>query len=114
MNESEFLPNANEAYVEEQKILNYLLNLNHEKGKSKAKFFIARGFRVEDLATIHNALVAQGTNNAIVKTTENEYGRRYQVDCNCPTPDDSNPCIRSVWEVKAEDSRPRLITAHPL
>jgi hypothetical protein len=26
----------------------------------------------------------------------------------------SNPCIYTIWEVRPEDPRPRLITAHPL
>jgi hypothetical protein len=44
-------------------------------------------------------LLAQGRDNLVTKVTSHAWGARYQVDCNCPTPDGSNPCIRSVWEL---------------
>jgi len=28
-------------------------------------------------------------------------------------PDGSQACIRSVWEIRADDPRPKLVTAHP-
>ena len=47
-----------------------------------------------------------------IKTTL--FGVNYALDCSLPTPDGSGPCIRSVWELRPDDPRPRLITAHPL
>jgi hypothetical protein len=114
MSDRETLPSSSEAWVEEKKIKEYLLNLDHAQGKSKAKFFLARGFSVDSWTTMRGALVTHASTNAVVKTVENEFGRRYTVDCACPTPDEVNPCIRSVWEVKRENTAPRLITAHPL
>jgi len=113
MNEKR-LPNSELAWVEEQKIRLYLLNLDHEQGGAKAKFFLKRGFTAEEWEEIGKALVTQATTNLVVKTMETEFGTRHTVDCNCPTPDALNPCIRTVWEVSEEDVRPRLITAHPL
>ena len=107
------LPNADTAWVEETKVREYLLNVNHPVGGPKAKFFRNRGFTTEQWEVMRNALVTQGTINPLMKTVETEFGTRYTVECICPTPDSLNPCIRSVWEVKEDDSRPRLITAHP-
>ena len=90
------------------------MNLAHPQGGSKAKFFLARGFSPNSWEAFQNALVKQGTTNAVVKVVDNELGKRYTVECTCPTPDERNPCIRSVWEVKIENPAPRLITAHPL
>jgi hypothetical protein len=36
------LPNVEQATVAQSKIINYLLSLTHDTGKSKAKFFINR------------------------------------------------------------------------
>lgn len=108
------LPHAGSARVEEKKIRDYLLNLNHPDGKSKAQFFQARGFSATDWECMRDALVAQGQNNLVVKETPTDWGIRYQVDCHCPTPDGVNPCIRSVWECSCENDFPRLLTAHPL
>lgn len=108
------LPAANFAWVEELKIKGYLLNLNHPKGGPKAKFFQNRGFTVAEWKSFHDALVVQGKSNPVVKVTRHEFGTRYVVECNCPTPDKLNPCIRTVWELKENEIKPRLITAHPL
>lgn len=102
------------AWVEEHKIKEYLLNLEHPQGGSKAKFFLKRGFSVDEWKAFANALVWQGTNNPMVQVTPNEFGTRYVVDCHCPTPDKLNPCIRTVCELKENETKPRLITAHPL
>ena len=108
------LPNSTTAYVEEKKVVEYLLNLSHPDGKSKAKFFSAFGFSVGAWQVMGNALTAQGRNNTVTKVTSTQWGTRYEVDCHCPTPDGQDPCIRSVWEIRLDDSRPRLLTAHPL
>jgi hypothetical protein len=113
MNEKR-LPNGELAHVEEQKIRLYLLNLDHEQGRAKAKFFLNRGFVADKWETMQRALVTQGTTNHVVRTAESEFGVLHTIDCKCPTPDAKNPCIRTVWEVRPEDTRPRLITAHPI
>lgn len=113
MNEKR-LPDGELAWVEEKKIRLYLLNLEHEQGGAKAKFFLNRGFTAEAWEEMGKALVAQATTNPLAKTMKTEFGVRHTVDCNCPTPDALDPCIRTVWEVSEEDVRPRLITAHPL
>ena len=108
------LPNGELAWVEQQKICLYLLNLEHEQGGAKARFFLNRGFTAEQWKAMGEALATQATTNPVAKTVETEFGVRHTVDCNCPTPDALNPCIRTVWQVGEGDSRPRLITAHPM
>lgn len=108
------LPGVSCALVEQHKITEYLLNLTHEQGASKARFFLARGFSLTAWAVFGDALVAQGANNQVTKVTQTDYGMRYQVDCHCPTPDGTNPCIRTVWEIAPDSQCPRLLTAHPL
>ena len=108
------LPLSHAAFVEENKITKYLLDLTSEDGESKARFFLARGFTISGWEAFADALVVQGKTNTVTKVTPNPFGDRYQVDCNCPTPDKMNPCIRTVWELKEGSVSPRLITAHPI
>lgn len=108
------LPNASAASVGEPKITAYLLNLAHRKGGPKAKFFLGRGFRPEQWEAFADALKHHAKHNPVVQTKSTSFGVNYALDCNLPTPDQSSPCIRTVWEVTDEDPRPRLITAHPL
>jgi hypothetical protein len=41
------LPGISSARVEQKKIAEYLLNLDHPQGASKARFFQARGFSTQ-------------------------------------------------------------------
>lgn len=111
---SQHLPNCACALVEEKKIVEYLLNANHPDGASKAKFFMARGFASAQWQIMRAALQMQGSENLVTKVTAHQWDARYQVDCNCPTPDGANPCIRTVWELPDAAACPRLLTAHPL
>jgi hypothetical protein len=108
------LPNAHLAKADERKLTHYLLNLAHRKGGSKAKFFLGRGFNTGDWEGFADALCHHAKNNPVSLTKPTLFGMNYSVDCHLPTPDKSNPCIRTVWEVRPDDDRPRLITAHPL
>lgn len=108
------LPNAQDAWIEEGKLKGYLLNESHPKGRAKARFFRARGFSDQDWEGMADALRHHARHNEIVAERPSAYGVNYALDCHVPTPDRSNPCIRTVWEIRTEDSRPRLITAHPL
>jgi hypothetical protein len=108
------LPQAHLAQVEAQKLKEYLLNRSHPRGGPKAVFFLARGFTASDWESMADALRHHAKNNVISGERNTEYATNYALDCNVPTPDKSNPCIRTVWEIRPEDARPRLITAYPL
>jgi hypothetical protein len=113
MSEIDNLPDPHAAFVEERKIRLYLLNVDHPKGGPKAVYFLARGFTLAAWEIMRDALIQQGVSNPVVRMVDHPFGKRYTVECSCLTPDGSNPCIRSVWEVSPDDERPRLITAHP-
>jgi hypothetical protein len=106
------LPNAARAIVEERRIRDYLLDLDHVTGGPKARFFIAHGFASNAWNLLRASLTIQGRTNRITRSVETAWGTRHTVECNCPTPDGRNPCIRTVWQM--EDDAPRLLTAIPL
>lgn len=108
------LPNSISAWVEEKKVLKYLLDLSHAEGGPKAKFFQARGFTEADWEGLADALRHHARHNEVSRKKVTEFATNYSLDCQVPTPDQSNPCIRTVWEIRPEDPRPRLVTAHPL
>jgi filamentous hemagglutinin len=106
------LPNADRAFVDQRRITHYLLNLEHSDGWSKAKFFLARQFTVEGWVILRAALMTQGKVNPVTRTIVTQWGLRYTVECQCPTPDGRNPCIRTVWQM--QDGVPHLLTAIPV
>lgn len=99
------------AFVEEAKLRDYLLNLTHADGGSKAAFFIAFGFTRDEPDALRLALLEQA-NSHDAEEVASVFGKRYTVDAPIRTPSGRMPWVRSVWEVK--DGPPRLVTAFPI
>ncbi|MEM9814857.1 MAG: DUF6883 domain-containing protein [Cyanobacteria bacterium P01_D01_bin.6] len=107
------LPNRQAAIIEEKKITTYLLNLNHDDGKSKAKFFLERGFTLEQWQLFADSLREHASNNEIAKIIPSPFGQKFIIECHLSTPDEINPCIRVVWIMEEDSTQPRLATAYP-
>jgi hypothetical protein len=108
------LPQLNELIVEREKIRDYLLNLDHRYGATKAKFFIALGFTVEAWVILADVLREHGRAHDVVASRETGYGLRYVVEGELATPSGSRVFIRSVWQFDHGSIAPRLITAYPV
>ena len=108
------LPNAYNAKVEREKIIDYLLNFKHPSGGSKARFFTRFGFKAEQWEIFVEALRRHGSHYSVSHVEETGFGPRYSVDGRIHTPDGRNPSIRTVWQMDHGELAPRLITAYPL
>ncbi len=108
------LPNAHLAVVEQGKIVDYLLDMAHQYGASKAQFFHGFGFKLEFWEVLARALQEHGQQYEVTVRTETPFGPRYEVEGKLPTPDGRNPHIRTVWQVDKGQLAPRLITAYPV
>lgn len=108
------LPNADLAVVERAKVAEYLLNLRHLYGASKARFFIGFGFRVDDWEVFAEALRKHAQRHEISAVSQTRWGPRYEIDGELKAPDGRQPRIRSVWQFDEGEIAPRLITAYPL
>lgn len=77
-------------------------------------FFLGRGARPRDWLGFQEILLAHAYANPVanIRKSGRGYGDLYQIDCRVTMPDGSQPCIRSVWEIRSDDPRPRLVTAH--
>jgi hypothetical protein len=107
------LPNYESAHVEDKKIKGYLLNLEHEDGRPKANFFFRFGFTLEDIEPFRESLLNHAEQREVDTEREDEYGVTYTLVCEFETPDNRNPCIRTVWILNRGEERPRLVTAYP-
>jgi hypothetical protein len=104
------VPGAEAAFIEEAKLRDYLLDVNHPDGGPKAAFFIGFGFRRDQPDALGQAILEHlQTHDAEEVATD--FGKRYIVDAPIRTPSGRAPWVRTVWEVK--DGPPRLITAIP-
>ena len=108
------LPNADQATVDQSKVVEYLLSKGHPEGQGKAAFFSMFGFRAHRWRTFARALRDHGATGEVTDVSESRYGTRYSVDGPMETPSGRNPRVRTVWIVDSERGGPRLVTAYPL
>ncbi len=109
------LPNYEKCVVAEAKITKYLLNLESENGRSKARFFFAFGFTIDAWQIMADALkqhaAAHGVSQMLVRET---FGANYVIEGALTTPDGRNPQVRVIWAIDKGDDIPRLVSAYPL
>ena len=105
---------ADTLWIPTAKVTGYLLNLDHARGASKARFFVAFGFRPEHPEPLFDALLEHGNMNDIVGIESDPGVTVYTVEGEIVSPDGRNPRIRTVWQVDAGSNFARLITAVPL
>lgn len=109
------LPYLENAYVPEAKIVQYLLNLEHEKGgRDKAVFFTRFGFTIEGWGVLAQALLAHAAAHEVASISEKPGVTNYAIEGALDTPDGRQPLIRSVWSLEQGSIAPRLVTAYPL
>lgn len=104
------IPNADNAVVDIRKLLDYVLNPKHERGKHKARVFASVfGLTSDDAITFREYLLL------IVKTEEAQlgmrgsYGQMYWIDLPL-TWNDVTENIRTTWIVRNDEDFPRLVS----
>ncbi|MDZ4671027.1 MAG: hypothetical protein SH821_09170 [Phototrophicales bacterium] len=105
------IPNYENAFVEEEKIVDYLLS--EENSKGKAVFFFRMGFSIEKWQLLRSALLIHVASHEIEKTMENAHGIKYIIEGELQTPDGRMPNVRTIW-IMMEDGRARLVSAYPI
>ena len=106
------LPQASVLVVEQIKVVDYLLNLEHKQGGPKAKYFRNRGFHPEQWQAMAEALRQHGATQPVTQSSDTRFGRKFTVECQIQTPDGKTPCILTGW-IQEGPKPPRSVTAHP-
>jgi len=71
------LPNSELARVDRTKVVNYLLNLQHLDGASKAAFFELFGFLPDNWEVLASALRNLATNGTVMNHLETIHSVKY-------------------------------------
>lgn len=108
------LPNVERAFVPPEKIIQYLLNENHPKGKDKAAFFSRFGFSVAQWEVMAAALLAHARLHTVTSRREIPHGANYVIEGPLESPDSRNPEVRVIWFIASNDDTPTFVTAYPL
>jgi hypothetical protein len=107
----ERMPNAERAFVPEEKVTRYLLDPRNPRSRGKPGFFGSFGFRREAWGELVQALLAHAREGEVVEQEETPFGTQYLVEGSLTAPDGRAPLVRAVWLERGEG--PRLITAFP-
>lgn len=108
------VPFLENALIEEQKIVGYLLSESHEKGRGKAKFFKHFGFSVAQWDKLKQAFLRHLIENPVAEIVSSEEAVKYVVEGPLHTPIGRSPRVRAIWRIENGTTFPRLITAVPI
>ncbi|WP_088893589.1 DUF6883 domain-containing protein [Leptolyngbya ohadii] len=104
------LPNGDRAEIPVAKLLSYCLNPDHPSGKHKARVFAsALGITVEQVDELRALIAIAAVEGEVTQQNSTEFGQLFKVDWTVP--DSGQVVLRTLWEIKSENSNPRLVSA---
>lgn len=107
------LPNGNQADLG-NKIEDYCLNFNHDKGKHKAVLFQNKlGITMRNAEILKQSLKQAAINENVTIIKENDYGIHYNMKFTLKT-DQGESLILVGWIVRKGENFPRLTNCYPL
>src|SRR5687768_16328190 len=93
------IPNADKAIIAQDKLCDYLLNVAHRRGGSKAKLLLAMGHSADDWQRLEADIRHHHLQADVACEAESDYGQRYEIVASLPGP--SGPTVmfrRSILE----------------
>lgn len=106
------IPDAQRAAVEDTKVRDYLLNLEHPDGGAKAIWFHSLGYARDGWRLLAEDLIAIARNCDNFETETSKFGIKYKVTGSVGRPNHRPGKVLTVWIVE-DDDPPRLVTAYP-
>lgn len=106
------LPNAEQAVIDIEKLRDYSLNLNHPKGKHKARVFLAAlGLKADDAERLREMIMEAILISEARAQESTPYGQRFVVDFYVTGFDKfvtTTITMRSAWIIRNDEDFPRL------
>lgn len=107
------LPGVQQAIVDEAKVRDYLLSLEHPIGRFKAMFFGALGYTRDQWQRLQQDLLQLGQSGTAEEDQGSAFGQKYKVRGILEGPSGGRAEIVTVWIVLDGEAAPRLVTAFP-
>ncbi|MBE9157582.1 hypothetical protein IQ265_12215 [Nodosilinea sp. LEGE 06152] len=104
------LPNGAYAVIPIDKLTNYCLNPNHSSGKHKARVFAsALGITVDNADELQQLIAQAAAEGEVVQQDRTAFGQLYKVDW--AIDNQGSVVLRALWEIRVDQSNPRLVSA---
>ncbi len=107
------IPNSDNAVIEQDKLVLYLLDVEHLRGGSKAKLLNSLGYDSKNWQQLANDLRLQHLQLDVLGERETLWGKRYDIVAPLTGPNGDTVLFHSVWQIDLGTDRPRLITMYP-
>ncbi len=108
------LPNRETAFIQPQKLLEYLLSETHSVGGSKAKLLRGAGFNEENVDILEQRLLEIARLQSVKEVVTSPHGTKYIIEGEIEAPNGYLISLRTVWIIDMGQETPRFVTAHPL
>ncbi|MGK7941408.1 MAG: DUF6883 domain-containing protein [Crocosphaera sp.] len=107
------LPKGHQAELG-NKIEDYCLNFNHQKGKHKATLFQSKlGITLENADILKKAIKKAAITETVITRKTNEYGTHYNMKFLLKT-DVGESLILVAWIIRKNENFPRLTNCYPV
>lgn len=106
------IPAADQAIIAIEKVVDYLLNVDHPDGGSKARVFAHAGFSMDRPEEFEKALREQHLTRDAQPGKDSPFGNKYEITAYLIGPT-GEVLVTSVWMIRHGEAFPRLITVVP-
>ena len=107
------IPNSDRAIIKTSKLTEYLLNIEHKRGGTKAKLLIQCGYSQENWQQLETDIRDAHLSADVDVVKDTGYGTRYEISAYLSTPVGRQLLVRTVWQIDRGTDVPRLITLIP-
>ena len=106
------LPNAQNAFVDSEKLTDYCLSPEHPRGKHKARVFeSACGFKAENAELLLQQLMEAAEQGDAVEFASDAFGRRFVIEYVVRGPS-GQARVRIAWIIRHAEDFPRFVSAY--
>ena len=99
--------------IEQDKIVLYLLNPSHPDGWSKAQFFLAHGFSVDEPEILAAAFFDHASHGWPGLVSHFQFGQKHTIVDIMPLPDGTSRKMKVIWQMEHGADVASLVTAYP-
>jgi len=107
------LPNRERAVIAPDKLTEYLLNVEHERGGTKARLLAQFGYNHDNWRQLDADIRRYHLDAETDAERRTLYGMRYEIRAPLQTPNSRTLMIRTIWKIDEGTDVPRLITLVP-
>jgi hypothetical protein len=107
------IPNADRAIIDSDKLVRYLLDVDHPQGGPKARLLVSLGYATAKWRQLEHDVRRWHLTEDYLAANQSRWGIRYEIVAPLTGPSADTVLFRSIWQIDLGTDLPRLITMYP-